>query len=269
MTEIRTNNDAYQVLMALKTNRKKRSELGEIFIEGIEAIKQAVASPAVRPRKVLFTDYDGLSDWGKRFIDSAGFQEIIRLEPGLYEGLSDKNEPSEIMMTAGCDLPVLSDIALPEKPFIVISDRPSDCGNLGALIRTANSFGVDAFITHGHCVDFFDPKVIRSSLGAVFHTRICHVDAYQTLADWLNILKSRHNLSIIGTDSNGTVSAQDKSLSRPVALILGNEAKGISVRLRQLSDQIVSIPIQGAVNSLNVACAGSILMWQIRINSGP
>jgi 23S rRNA (uridine2479-2'-O)-methyltransferase len=76
------------------------------------------------------------------------------------------------------------------------------------------------------------------------------------------------DLVIVGTDSGGDSSILKTELKRPVALILGNEAKGMSVNLKRISDMIVSIPLSGVVNSLNVACAGTILFWQVSKNSG-
>lgn len=255
--------DLYQVLSALKQNRRKRSELGELFVEGIEAIKQALSSSRVRPKKILFAEYDGLSDWAKDLVDRGVFEESVSLERELYAELADRAEPSEIMATFGHERLALADIALPEKPFIVVFDRPSDMGNLGSLIRSANAFGVDLFITHGHCVDLFEPKVIRSSLGAIFHTPVAHVESFDELSLFLGELKRTRGLIVAGTDSTGAERLGASPLAPPVALILGNEAKGMSVRLKEMTDEVFKIPLGGEVNSLNVACAGSIFFWSI------
>ncbi len=264
---ITERDDLFQILEALKQNRKKRNELGELFVEGIESIKQALSSDLVKPEKILFSDYAALSDWGKDLVDGGIFPKAIRVKKELYDELSDKAEPSEIMITLSYHRTKLADVSLPENPFIVIFDRPSDFGNLGSLIRSANSFGVDLFVTHGHCVDLFEPKVIRSSLGAIFHTPVVHEESFDELEAWLLGLKRERNLVVAGTDSGGEESLLDAGLKRPVALILGNEAKGMSVNLKRISDMIVSIPLSGVVNSLNVACAGTILFWQVSRNS--
>ncbi|MCD4828677.1 MAG: RNA methyltransferase [Candidatus Cloacimonetes bacterium] len=260
------SNDKFQVIESLKQNRRKRSEHREIFIEGIESIKQALSAGA-RVKKVLFADYDRLSNWARETIGHTRYEELIQLENGLYSDLSDKTDPSELIITIEYEKLRLADIALSSALFILIFDRPSDNGNLGAVIRSANSFGVDAVITTGHCVDIYDPKVIRSSLGAVFHTRALHVEHFEELACWLAQAKRQYRLTIVGTDSAGDTSITDPCLKRPIALVLGNEAKGISVRFKELSDCVVNIPLQGAVNSLNVACAGSIFLWRIAGNS--
>lgn len=252
-------NDTFQILTALKGNRQKRNEWGEIFIEGIEALKQALQSPRVKPKRVITAESAKLSDWAKKLLDSGIFPEHIRLGEKLFGELSDRSEPSELMATVSCERTLLPELKLPHHPFLVIFDRPSDFGNLGALLRSANGFGVDAFIIHGHGVDPFDPKVIRSSMGAVFHTPVVQVDAFRDLAQWLGGLKEGCGLQVVGTDSGGE--SLPNSLGRPVALVMGNEARGMSVNLKTLVDRVVRIPIGGNVNSLNVACAGSILMW--------
>lgn len=266
---ITERNDQFQVLSALKTNRKKRSELGELFVEGIEAIKQALASDAVSPARIVFAEPNRLSDWARELIQSGRFRQTVSLRKELYDELSDKDEPAEIMATFAYRKRTLGEIALPASPFVLIFDRPSDHGNLGSLIRSANSFGVDLVVTHGHCVDHYDPKTIRSSLGAVFHTPVVHVESFPELAAWLAELKRKTGLVTAGTDSTGSVPLSQAGLSRPVALILGNEAKGMSVRLTEITDLMVRIPLSGAVNSLNVACAGSILLWTVAERSEP
>jgi len=262
MKKISTNNSAYQVLQALKTNRRKRNELGELFVEGIESIKQ-VRDSDYGIRRILFTDYARLSDWGRSFVDQYPAAEKYQITKELYRGLSDKNEPSELMITVGKRDRTLDDVSLGRDPFIIVFDRPSDHGNLGAIIRSANSFAVDLVITTGHAVDPFDPKVIRSSLGAIFHTDVVHEESTEKIIQYLDSLKRRTGLKVIGTDSDGGTSIRDGALARPVALIIGNEAKGMSVRFKQYADRLVAIPLRGRVNSLNVACAASICMWQV------
>jgi TrmH family RNA methyltransferase len=161
----------------------------------------------------------------------------------------------------------LAELSLPEKPFVLIFDRPSDHGNFGSILRSANSFNVDAIFVIGHTIDYYDPKVIRSSLGSIFHSKIVHIQSMQELEAWIAQQKQQNGLQVVGTDSTGSVSITDRKLETPLALVLGNEAKGISVALKNTCDFVVSIPISGAVNSLNVACAGSILLWDVYKNS--
>ena len=262
---ISTKNAEYQVIQALKQNRVKRSRANEVFVEGIESIKQAV-SAGLEITRVIVQAKRKLSDWGRNLIADS-HATLIEMSPDLYAELCDREEPSEMLITAKFTPLALADLLLPEKPFVLIFDRPSDHGNLGSLIRSANSFNVDAILLLGHAIDPHDPKVIRASLGGIFHSKVIHIESMQEMEDWIAAQKKKNGMTIIGSDSAGSVHLTERHLSTPIALVLGNEAKGMSVALKNLCDQVVSIPLSGAVNSLNVACAGSILLWDVYKNS--
>ena len=259
--KITSENAEYQVIKSLKTNRVKRNKLQEIFIEGTECIKQAIKANMEITRMII-QDKSNLSGWGKDVIESNKNAELISMSDKLYSGLSDKNNPSEMLITCKMKQYKTSDIKT-ENPFFIVFDRPSDFGNFGSIIRSANMFNIDAIFIMGHGVDIYEPKVIRSSLGSVFFTKIILLESMEKLADFIKSQKEINSMEVIGTDSEGAVSLNNIKIKRPVMLILGNEAKGMSVKLKEICDKTVSIPINGNVNSLNVSCAASILMWEI------
>ena len=259
---INTENAEYQIIQSLKTNRVKRNKLREIFIEGIECIKQAINSN-IEITRIIVKKIKSLSNWGKNIINQYKDAKIIEMSEKLYNELSDKTDPSEMLVTAKIRFNTFDDIK-EENPFIILFDRPSDYGNLGSIIRSANAFNADGLFIIGHGVDIYEPKVIRASLGSVFFTKIVTIESMERLSEYIKFQKKKNNMEIIGTDSGGAVSIKDYKIKRPVMLIIGNEAKGISIKLKELCDKIVKIPIEGNVNSLNVSCAASILMWEIR-----
>lgn len=263
---ISAENAEFQIIQSLKLNRTKRHKAKEIFIEGIESIKQAV-NAGLEITRIITSDIDGLSTWSKELILKNRRSKIIEMSFDLYKSICDRDEPSEIVVTAKIELFGIHDLTLPPNPFLLVFDRPSDCGNLGSLIRSANSFGVDAMFVIGHGVDIYDPKVIRSSLGSIFHSKIILVQSMLDFETWISNQKRINNISIIGTDSTGDISLLNHKLTKPIAIILGNEAKGMSVSLKGICDHIVSIPIMGVVNSLNVSCAGSIILWDVFRNN--
>ena len=262
---ISTKNSEFQIIQALKLNRVKRNRSNEVFVEGIESIKQIITA-GVEITRIIVHDQKRLSNWGSNLIENCQ-TTVIEMDFELYKELCDREEPSEMLVTAKIKPLSLEKLSLPENPFVLIFDRPSDHGNLGSIIRSANSFNVDAIFILGHTIDIYDPKVIRSSLGSIFHSRIIHIQSMQELEDWIKDQKHKNNISIVGTDSTGDVSLAERELRKPIALVLGNEAKGMSVALKNLCDFIISIPMSGSVNSLNVASAGSILLWDVYKNS--
>lgn len=262
---ISTENAEFQIIRALKLNRTKRHQSGEVFVEGIESIKQ-VDRASLDITRIITPDIASLSTWSKDLIRKNHRARIISMDYKLYKSICDREEPSEIVITAKVATTHLHELNLPSKPFVLVFDRPSDYGNLGSLIRSANSFDVDAILIIGHSVDIYDSKVIRSSLGSIFHSTIVSIQSMHEFEMWIKAEKVKSNLSIVGTDSTGDVSLINQPLARPVAIILGNEAKGMSMALKNLCEHIVSIPLSGVVNSLNVACAGSIILWDVYKN---
>jgi len=263
---ISVENAEFQIIQALKLNRTKRHKAQEVFVEGIESIKQAV-SAGTEITRIITADVEKLSTWSKDLIRNNPGSKLIEMSFDLYKSLCDRDEPSEIIITAQVDFLGTDDLHLPPNPFLLIFDRPSDMGNLGSLIRSANSFGVDAILIIGHGVDVYDPKVIRSSLGSIFHSKIVLVQSMPEFEAWITAQKRVNNLNVVGTDSTGGISLLNHALVKPIAVVLGNEAKGMSVALKNLCDYIVSIPVSGVVNSLNVANAGSIILWDVYKNS--
>jgi TrmH family RNA methyltransferase len=268
---ISAENAEFQIIRALKLSRSKRAETGEIFIEGIEAVKMAARAkveitriivPASRARPPSSASRPDLSLWARELIRDNPPARILEMADPLYEKLCDRPEPLEILITAKKKLIGLGELRLPKKPCILLFDRPSDMGNLGSTIRSVNALGGDALFILGHGVDPWDPKVIRSSLGAVFFTPVVSLRSNEELGSFIAEQKERNGLRVWGTDSTG-LPLGEADLRRPLLLVIGNEARGMSVALKQLCDGIAGIPLSGDVNSLNAACAAGICLWEV------
>jgi len=266
---ISKENSTYQTLQALKSNRSKRRELGEVFIEGIAPMKRALLAGKT-VRRLIYQEYESLSDWAKKLVQSSGGAQLIALDKALFDRLSDRSEPSELLMTIAHERTRLEQVRLPRDPYVIVLDRPGNLGNVGSIVRSANAFGVDLIVTAGHGVDPFDPIAIRASMGSVFSMDLCQAESTQTLVDWIGgMRKLCAELSVIGTDSDAETSLLDHpAISRPVILLLGNEAKGLSVSLKAFADKVVRIPMTRRVDSLNIACAASIMMFEVYRASG-
>jgi 23S rRNA (uridine2479-2'-O)-methyltransferase len=260
---IQKENATYQILTALKTNRQKRSKRGEIFVEGVAAIN-AAAENGVPAVWIAHSEERQLSGWAKDTIACLDPEAVLVLSNELITELSDRADPSELIVIFKRPVQSLEKLNLSTAPLIAVIDRPSNTGNLGSILRSCDAFGADAVITTGHGVDLYDSQVIRASLGAVFSPRLCHEPSAGTLMTWIDSLKaSTDPLQVIGTDSNGEYSLRDVKIRRPAVIIFGNEATGISVALRSYVDQVVAIPIGGSVNSLNLASAASIFLYSV------
>ena len=265
VVDIFVENSAFQHLEVLKRNREKRQKYHEIFVEGVTSINALLATGHAIT-SIAYDRAKPLSGWARSVIEAADAPQLYRLSPELMAKLSDRSDPSELIITARPARPSLGDIPLTPDLFVVLFERPTNHGNLGSLIRTCDAFGVDALITTGHSIDPYDPAVIRASLGAIFHTRLVQESSATALEDWIaQAREALPGVRLIGTRAEASLTAFEASLTPPLILALGSEAQGMSRRLEELSDAVVSIPIHGHVDSLNVACAGSILVYQVAL----
>ncbi|MDR2177393.1 MAG: RNA methyltransferase [Treponema sp.] len=276
---INTENAEFQIVQALKLSRTKRAALGEVFIEGTESIKMAVRARLEITRIIIATSkarapargsvsQPGLSQWARDLIRASAGARVLEMTDGLYAKLCERRDLPEILVTVRRKTQTLADLSLGANPFILLFDRPGDMGNLGSAIRSFNAFGGDALFILGHGVDPWDPKVIRASLGSVFFTPIVLLRSNRELGGFIAEQKKLNGMRVWGTDSGGAVPLSQAPLERPLLLIIGNEAKGISAALRQICDGITGIPLVGDVNSLNAACAASVCMWELCRRSG-
>lgn len=138
---------------------------------------------------------------------------------------------------------------------LLLLDDVNDPGNLGTLIRSALGFNIDTIILSPNCVDVYNDKVIRSTQGAIFKINIVTKD----LREVIKFLKSKE-IKVIGTSLNKSLGLNSLDSIKKYALILGNEANGISEEVLNQTDFNIKIDINNKLESLNVAVAGAILM---------
>ncbi len=143
--------------------------------------------------------------------------------------------------------------------FVLILDRIQDPGNMGTIIRTADAAGVDAIIALKGCVDIYNPKVIRSTMGSIFDMNIIHC----TQEECLEELKSK-DFKIVSSYLDTDNYYHETKYHERTALVIGNEANGVNDDLIKQSDILVKIPIYGNAESLNAAISSAILMYEIK-----
>jgi len=268
---IASRNDDFQVLQSLKTNRQKRTKRRQVFVEGVAIINQLVRAGA-RVEAVAYAAGGGrdgaglrtgaLSDWARDVIAATSPTTCYELTAELMGELSDRDNPSELILVGRRPENRLPDTAAGE--LVVVLDRPSSPGNLGSAIRSCDAFGVDLVIVTGHSSDVWDPQCLRASLGAVFSVQVVHEPSSRRLIEWLDSARrARAGFQVFGTDSTGELAIDSASVAVPLAVVFGNEATGLSQTLRDYVDAVLSIPMRGAVNSLNLAAALSITVYEI------
>lgn len=258
-----SRNDLFQRIEAVKRNRHKRAEYGECFVESVAAVEAALRE-GWEIRALLRPEGARLSRWAHDLEARCASATILDVHPELLAELSDREDTSEVVAIVGTRRPSLESMA-PRAPFCaLVLDRPSSPGNLGSILRSCDAFGVNGVAIRGHAADLYDPQTIRASLGAVFSVPVVADRSNAEIGAWLGSLRQTlPGLQLVGTSPAATTSLFDADLSRPTVLALGNERSGMSAWLRQTADQTVSIPSHGSVDSLNLAAAATVVLYEL------
>ena len=258
--KIGKENSTFQEILALKENRTKRAQCKKFFVEGVQNIKDAVANNWLID-SFIFTNYEKLSNWAKDLLSKNLAQNNYELSNDLMEKLSDKENKSEILAIIKMkeqDLFIKN-----ECPLILLFDRPSKKGNLGTIIRSADALGVDQILYTGHAVDIYDHTVITTTMGSFFKVPYKFIESNAVLENYIEEMKKRYkDFQVVGSSLQTENSIKDIDFTKPTLLLIGNEAMGISHFLREKCDEFAKIPMRPNIDSLNVACATSIFLYE-------
>jgi TrmH family RNA methyltransferase len=244
----------------LASNRQKRHQSRTFLVEGVRPITIALERGWTFGA-VVYAGGRTLSAWAQDVIHRSPNATRYELSEELLGELSRKEETSE--MLAVLEMPEDDLARIPARPdlLVVVADRPANPGNLGTLIRSCDAFGAHGVIVSGHAADIYDAATITASRGSLFAIPVVRVTSPATLVRWI-AEKRVARLRLICADERGASDSFDADFSGPTVIALGNEAQGLSRAYRELCDAAVRIPIAGAASSLNVAVAGSILLYE-------
>ena len=246
----------------LKRNRTKRHRYGEFLIEGVRALNGAVQG-GWEIRSFAYARGRTLSRWAQAMLSESSAESHFEMAPDLFDSLSDKEEPSELLAVVGMKPDDAGRITSRPGMTVVVIDRPSSPGNLGTIIRSCDAFGVDGVIVTGHGVDLYDPATIRASVGTFFTVPSIAFASHEDLAPWTaDVRQAYPALSIIGTSARATTTVRDHRWSGEVVLLIGNETHGLSHAYRAMCDATLRIPMRGSATSLNAAIATSIILYE-------
>jgi TrmH family RNA methyltransferase len=241
MREITSVTNAYVKDLAKLHDKKNRDSARKFLIEGYHLVQEAKNADLLE--EVLIVD---INDEVMGVTNTLVTKEIIGK-------LSKTKSPQDIMGICRYN----NDDKLFGKRLLLL-DNISDPGNLGTIIRTALGFNIDGIVLSEACVDLYNDKVLRGTQGAIFKIPIFRADLKNVIQD----LKSR-DIFIIGTALLNSQEIHELKRKDNFALILGNEANGISEDILALTDVNVKIAINEQLESLNVAIAGAILMFYL------
>lgn len=244
-----------------------RQSVRELLLAGNRDVREVFLVSGQKPAPIL-DDIIDLADEASipiRQISRSRFDTISRTEaPQGIVALAEPLRSKDLHDLVGHNLTATpADNKSPRhsnKPFLIILDGVTDPHNLGALIRTGEAAGVTGFVLRKHRSPRISPTVTKSAAGAVEHMPIAQVNS---IAGSVEELK-KSGIWVVGMDESAPTPVWEMNLAtEPVALVLGSEGKGLSRLVRQRCDLQVSIPLTGAITSLNVSVAGAIACFEI------
>ena len=238
--------------------RKYRQRYGEFVLEGPVVIREALEQ-GTRMSMALCTDDFRETKEGRALIRQVE-EEGVPLyctEEGLFASAAGTQTPQGILATAR--IPVW-DRELLEEPgacFLVL-DRVQDPGNIGTMVRTAEAAGFRGIIAVKGTADLYSGKVSRAAVGGLLRLPVFYCDSGEALLEELKPLGKK----ILCTDPRSNLAYYDAPMAEDIALVIGNEAGGISPELLEGADLSVGIPMEGRTESLNAAVSAGILMYE-------
>ena len=237
------NNPLIKETASLK-DKKGRKQTGLFLVEGVKMLRECLQSELEIERVFLSEEYaDELP------VDES---KTVRVSQDVFRFLSDEKTPQGVLCRV--KIPQTS-LAAPTAPCLIL-DGVADPGNMGAIIRTANAAGYKEIYLVDGCVDAYAPKSVRASMSGIFFTKL-----YQGSRE--EILAAVQGVPVIVADMQGE-SVFRFTAPEKFALVIGNEANGVSVEMRAAAKYTVKIPMEQTQESLNAAVSAGILMYVLK-----
>lgn len=250
-----TNPKAEKVKGFARLKQKQaRSETGLFLLEGPQGLSELTPEWAV---EVLITPEAAEKNRAHLEKLGAGGVVITLASADVIAKVSDTKAPQGVV--AVCRIHSFQSSAVVSPKLVAALENPSDPGNLGAIIRAADAAGADALAVIEPAVDFYNPKVVRATAGSIFHLPLLAFGSVNELVsqgrEW--------GLQLLGASADGLdIRSQDVRLRQPTLWLFGNEAHGLSEAARTQVDNLVSLPIFGSAESLNLATAATLCLYQ-------
>lgn len=244
-------------------NKKDRDQTQMFIIEGYRELLKATHSGV--PIKTLFySPRHFLGHSENALIDevrSLGV-EVIEVSPVVFEKFSYRDRPDGLLAIALQVHLELSDLSYKTKKknpsFFLVAEAIEKPGNLGSILRSSDAAGVDALLVCDRCTDIHNPNVVRASIGTLFTVPVVEIDSQKAI-DWLKT----HQIKIVAATPTGDKMYTEEDLSGPVAIAVGTEQLGLSKEWMEAADVELRIPMHGDVDSLNVAAATTLLLYEV------
>ncbi len=254
-------NERYKFLKAL-TEPHRRKKRGEFLMEGVTFVSEALDEEAWKVSLVAVTPKCAETEGGRRIIakgQSKGIP-VILVAPALLNEIAPSKTPQGVV--AVIQKPIserLERLTPPKSCTVVVLENLQDPANVGAILRIADAVGAFAILYTKGSADPYAPKAVRASAGSILSVPVLPIASVAEAHPWLK----EHGFQIVVTFPHDGENCFTATYSQRVAIIFGNEAKGVSAEAATMADLKVSIPMVGQAPSLNVSVAAGVLLYEL------
>ena len=248
------DNELIKHIKKLK-DKKERDLSNEYIIEGIKLIQEAIQENAKIKQIIICDDCEKTESIPKDLMYEIAKQECIYVTNKIFETITEVLNPQGIVATIEKQS---KEIQIDDKQDIILAlDDIQDPGNLGTILRTADSIGLTQILVSKGTADCYNPKVVRSTMGAIFRVKIIECE------DLVKTLKEikKHKFEIVVSSLQTDNSIYDINYHKKV-IVIGNEANGVKKEIQDLADKKIKIPMLGKTESLNASVATGIILYE-------
>lgn len=248
-------NEAVKNIRKLK-EKKYRDEKKEFIIEGIKMIEEAIQENAKIKTIVVCEECIKDGTISQKILYEIAKYNCIYVSEKVFRIMTEVTNPQGILAVIEKESKKEEEINY-EEDIIVVLDGIQDPGNLGTILRTADSANLKQIIVSDKTADIYNPKVVRSTMGAIFRVKVIESNH---LVETLKEIK-KHKFKIVSTSLEDSKNIYEIDYEKK-AIVIGNEANGVSKEVQDISDEKIKIPMLGKTESLNASVAAGIVIYE-------
>jgi len=252
-----TSNSKIKDLLSLKEKSRVRKKEGLFVLEGARELQIALGAN-YQIQQLFFNPKIISVDEVQNLVQSTKINNCFEVSDEVYAKIAYRSTTEGIIAICKAKEHDLSKLKIEKKnPLILIAEAPEKPGNIGALLRTADAAGVDAVIIANPKTDLYNPNTIRASLGCLFSVQTYTASTSNTI----EFLKANH-INFYAATLQDSTEYTDIDFRGPSAIVVGTEATGLEEQWRKESTKNIIIPMRGAIDSMNVSVAASVLIFE-------
>lgn len=248
-----SSNPKMKWIQTLLKKSKNRKEEKLFIIEGIRLFQET-------PKELIKETY--VAESAEKNLESQlkGMKYEV-VSDNVFASICDTKTPQGVLAVVRQPQHMLQEILATKNPLILVLEDIQDPGNLGTMMRTAEGAGASGIIMTKGCVDIYNPKVVRSTMGSIYRMPFVYLENEEQFGEVFKQLKEK-NITTYGAALMESKDYCQYSYDKGTAFLIGNEGNGLSAKALELCENYVKIPMCGQLESLNAAIAATILMYE-------